>query len=292
MSVILGDDIIPRLSLHSVHSLKAEILKVSLLLSRFDSFQIKNLYQTLKKEIYNTDLPKYKIIWKYSISFITMAKENDLPISSDDSNDEDSPITKSYLDNSLNSQMSRNILLDNEEDLIQLDEESLDKIDSIRSSKNYDERQLSRATAKAISEQDDKTKFNRANSARSNIVDLDDFRDPPYSDGSKSSIVAVDLIKKMMHHVKQTYPDLYLPGNILYIYRIKAFNANEEKCWSKVVPSFLPCCRNKNTDYDSRWASRDEFRKILVTRRMLIDHFPNTVTDALEYFHSTNRIHA
>lgn len=46
MSVVVGDDIVPRLSVRAVHNLKADILK----------------------ELYNCSLPKYKIIWKYSIS--------------------------------------------------------------------------------------------------------------------------------------------------------------------------------------------------------------------------------
>lgn len=95
-----------------------------------------------------------------------------------------------------------------------------------------------------------------------------------------------------MRHVKETYPELQLPGNILYIYRIK----------QNVVPSRLASFRNRIfcmfnscrtahlVNYDSRWASSDEFKKIIITNRMLMDHFPNHVEEALSYFNTTNKI--
>jgi len=91
MSVVVGDDIVPRLSVHSVHNLKADILK----------------------EIYNTSLPKYKIIWKYSLSFV-----KDTPLLTTNESDDDalssieSITNKDDLDNSLNSATSRNLLLE------------------------------------------------------------------------------------------------------------------------------------------------------------------------------------
>ncbi len=68
MSVVVGDDIVPRLSVHSVHNLKANILK----------------------EIYRTKLPKYKIYWKYSVSLAKSSRNpsdiivNDSPDESED----------------------------------------------------------------------------------------------------------------------------------------------------------------------------------------------------------------
>lgn len=59
MSVVVGDDIVPRLSIRSVHNLKGDILK----------------------QLYGCSLPKYKIIWKYSLSCFSRAGSND---SSDD----------------------------------------------------------------------------------------------------------------------------------------------------------------------------------------------------------------
>jgi len=39
-----------------------------------------------------------------------------------------------------------------------------------------------------------------------------------------------------------------------------------------------------------RYADSTEFRKIIITNRMLMDHFPNNVENALSYFNTTSKI--
>jgi hypothetical protein len=105
-------------------------------------------------------------------------------------------------------------------------------------------------------------------------------------------------VKKMLHTVNTTYPDLQLPGNILYIYRIHNAtfgNPNNHPISRRLCTQIVSCCysmvtkseRPSAAEYDSRWAERDEFKKILITNRILMDHFPNTVENSLKYF-STN----
>ncbi len=67
MSVVVGDDIVPRLSVHSVHYLKANILK----------------------EIYQTKLPKYKIIWKYSVSLASPNPSEIVPYDSPEESEDE-----------------------------------------------------------------------------------------------------------------------------------------------------------------------------------------------------------
>jgi hypothetical protein len=133
-----------------------------------------------------------------------------------------------------------------------------------------------------------------------NIVDIADFNTSSThikiennikKEHIQSSVVAYELIKKMRKHVKETYPNLVLPGNILYIYKIESNDTKKGCCHllcSKICCCFYICKTNKEIAFDSRWASRDEFKKILITNRMLLDHFPNTVDDALNYFNTTS----
>jgi hypothetical protein len=88
----------------------------------------------------------------------------------------------------------------------------------------------------------------------------------------------------MIQNVNETYPELTIPGHILYIYRIQK-SEKKRSCtfFSSIISK---CCMNGTNirEYDYRWAAREEFKKILITNRTLIDHFPNSVEDALKYF--------
>ena len=117
--------------------------------------------------------------------------------------------------------------------------------------------------------------------------------------------------KELMTKVYDTYIEMELPGHILYIYQIGSSQQQERSNWCSCCRSMCgsmwvcstscccPCfCRanataNVNASaapaYDSRWASNEEFKRILITNRMLLDHFPNTVENALSYFNSTER---
>lgn len=79
MSVVVGDDIVPRLSVRAVHNLKADILK----------------------ELYKCSLPKYKIIWKYSISCFgvsdSSSRDNGGGYGTDETSERNSAVSNSGL---------------------------------------------------------------------------------------------------------------------------------------------------------------------------------------------------
>ena len=91
--------------------------------------------------------------------------------------------------------------------------------------------------------------------------------------------MAYQKVKKMMHTVYSTYPDLELPGHIMYIYSIQRRAGFGQSQSARVAAT---------PEYDSRWAQPDEFKKILITNRIIMDHFPNTVDNALKYFSTTS----
>jgi hypothetical protein len=121
----------------------------------------------------------------------------------------------------------------------------------------------------------------------------------------RASVIAYQMVKKMMKNVYSQYPELQLPGHILYIYQLHPNRRLKKRTLYKRVCSSLLCCicncfesSAPNTSqsgsdyiaYDSRFATQEEFKKIVVTTRMLTDHFPNNVESALQYFNTTNRL--
>ena len=96
----------------------------------------------------------------------------------------------------------------------------------------------------------------------------------------KTSIVAYKSLKNMMKNVYDTYPErLVMPGNILYIYRIKTLNSNQPVL-NRICSTIFGCfkfCKNKKYEihYDSRCATQDEFKKIVITNRMLLGEIYN-----------------
>jgi hypothetical protein len=120
----------------------------------------------------------------------------------------------------------------------------------------------------------------------------------------RTSVIAYQMVKKMMKNVYNQYPELQLPGHILYIYQLHPNRRLRKRTLYKRVCSSLFCCicncfdksssrktsASDSIAYDSRFATQDEFKKIVVTTRMLIDHFPNNVESALQYFNITNRV--
>lgn len=306
MSVVLGDDIVPRLSVRSVHNLKADILKVALFLFAF-LFKIQILSSYTLKEIYKTSLPKYKILWKYSLSYVSdtptlesnyqdNASSEDEGISSNNSNNE--------LDNSLNSVNSRNLLLEYESpdtnqsnnlnkyhELVNIREESeiVPVTDQPTSSTS-----LAKATKLAIKAESKRVRVEARNAARSSPERVNEINDDENMDSmSKTKIVALQSAKKMMNEVYEAYPELQLPGNILYIYQIRSNRLNGSSCQrfcSRACCCIGSCSSKPTIHYDSRWATQGEFKKIVLTNRMLLDHFPNTVNDALSYFNTTNKV--
>ena len=291
MSVVTGDDIVPRLSLRTIHNLKADILK----------------------ELYNCQIPKYKIIWKYSLSFVSskpqfiqdfLVNQQEAPSeddeeelnfdSSDDVNiiiqmdNDDSELEQhSVLDDSMNSQNSQKLLIapststSQAPKLIQIKEE------------NNSTKLSTPALSKAVST----SSLNRQQQSSNKQLSVHDIKvytpaelaNNPNgtSDSQDSTKVAIQQVRKMIEQVYDTYPDLTLPGHILYIYRIYNHEKNVlQSLASKVVRRVSARRSNRvvPSNYDFRWASREEFKKILITNRTLIDHFPNSVEDALKFF--------
>lgn len=98
-------------------------------------------------------------------------------------------------------------------------------------------------------------------------------------------------VNRMIADVYSTYPELCIPGNILYIHRIhtgKEPGHCVEFCLRTFSCCFSQAAKKLSCDFDYRWADREEFKKILITNRTLIDHFPNSVEEALRYFSSTS----
>jgi hypothetical protein len=212
---------------------------------------------------------------------------------------------KDDLDNSLNSATSQSILIDtkksqlnqNNSNLIQLtDEEKLE----IEIEQPINSGSLAKAAIQAIKNETKKS-YSELRSKKSSLTPSEDDQSEIIKKESqlanrsiKTSIIAYQSVKQMMRNVYETYPELLMPGNILYIYRIKTVNTNApviNRLCSNVFSCFKVCKNQKyEIHYDSRWATQDEFKKIVITNRMLMDHFPNTVTDALTYFSLTDRI--
>ncbi len=210
MSVIVGDDIICRLSLRSVHDIKARIIKVEY------ACELINLPRGLTvlpafQELEQTKLPKYKILWNTSVNFLfdcinfkkSASEEQLLP----NNNTE-------VLDNSF-----------------------------ITTTSTEDTASYQQATTTA-----------QENSQATNDILLN--------------------VDSLLQSAIEGYEELKLPGQILYIYRIKDYKRKKR------------CCKFDQTDsYDLRWADRDEFKNIIITKHMLIDHFPNRVEESLKFFY-------
>lgn len=171
MSVVIGDDIVPRLSLHSVHNLKAKILKVLIRLKNLIINRNKENIPFLK-EIYKSNLPKYKIIWKYSLSFVrSPAKNGDIVqyASSDESETEE--ITAVSVANLRSApRTSNNIVFDETMQDHYVDDSTDDKIN------------LCEATSLEIKQEAQKIKLHasRVFKNSSNLVEIDDFKQGNY----------------------------------------------------------------------------------------------------------------
>ena len=68
---------------------------------------------------------------------------------------------------------------------------------------------------------------------------------------------------------------LYLPGNILYFVRERSIG-KVRRCG---------CLTQTRHSYSVVWASQADFADVLVSSRMLVDHFPDTVLAVLQRTH-------
>lgn len=228
--------------------------------------------------------------------------------------------THNDLDTSINSTTSRNLLLEfdsgseyqthyshhhqhnlsKSSNLIDIQEttSNLEVITTTTASTN--ETSITNATLAAIRNENRKQRqIARASMLQSNVTATTSNqtdRDNESNDESiqKQSIVGLHTAKELMSKVYDTYIELELPGNILYIYQIQP-NRALKTGWFSFCRNSCACLWSNGRgsrfiQYDSRWATNDEFKRILITNRMLMDHFPNTVEDALSYFNTTDRI--
>ena len=67
-----------------------------------------------------------------------------------------------------------------------------------------------------------------------------------------------------------------MPGNIMYIYR-----KENKKSRSFLISTLFDQFRTKSSKYESKWVNPEDFKEIILTETMIIDHFPNNVYDAL-----------
>ena len=171
--------------------------------------------------------------------------------------------------------------------------------DATELNKNKRQRRITTNTALTIDSngEDEHGGGNKNSNNNNNTNDNDD------SIIQKQSIVGLHTAQELMSKVYDTYIELELPGNILYIYQIHpnremktgwcSFCRNSCAClWSSTMrrKPAAATTSSRFIQYDSRWASNEEFKRILITNRMLMDHFPNTVEDALSYFNTIDRI--
>jgi hypothetical protein len=288
LSIVLGDDVIPRLGVHSVHSLKRKLLR----------------------EIRDNRLPKYKIIWDYTFSFLQKDKtqpstlprksmtesDNDESISSDDEeliNDlkrtiplatsgQTMPTTSNDLNTSSGSNNSNKPLLPSE---------------NVLSAKSIIIEQINeRKTINTINKGG--ANNSRRSSEQSDVI-ITDLEGMPSNYMSRrrsthDSDIHITKLYQVKETLKQKYPSLYLPGNIIYIYQLQNTAYNPRRFVERIISTLLCCFKQfaykPSNKYDSRWAHHDEFRRILISNHMLLDHFPNNVEDSLKYFSITDRI--
>jgi putative lipase involved disintegration of autophagic bodies len=273
MSVIIGDDIVPRLSIISVHNLKADILK----------------------EIYSTSLPKYKIIWKYSMSFVS--NDNQVVAAATTDSDEEGLSSIDSSTNSNNNNYNNKDDLDNSHNsncLIDFDSANEGQLRDGQIIKQETGQttvvtEITNVALTAITAIKSTAKSVISSATSTQVIEDEEFI-------MKQSIVGYTTARELMTKVYDSYVELELPGNILYIYQINPRNAGSRagclKWWQNSCASVFFCSKKskKQMQYDSRWANNEEFKKILITNRMLMDHFPNNIQDALSYFNTTDRI--
>jgi sn1-specific diacylglycerol lipase len=113
------------------------------------------------------------------------------------------------------------------------------------------------------------------------IVTLNKDETPMPSESKQDEeLIKVKNVKKQ---IKKTYPSLYLPGNIIYIFHNNKLDpqTNKKRYFTKV--------QQRPTHYEFRWAHRNEFKRILITNQMVSDHYPIFINEAFNYI-QTNRI--
>ncbi len=117
-----------------------------------------------------------------------------------------------------------------------------------------------------------KEKFVREPRRKRSIFDIEEFKFEAPSEEIETKEEAYKLIEVMKNYVKNTYPQLFLPGNIIYIYRVED---TENKSFFRSVCSKIKVfskSSKKKVGYSFRWAQYSEFCRILLSNRMIGDH--------------------
>ncbi len=193
------------------------------------------------KELYSCRIPKYKILWKYSISFFSSTPQF---------------IYLEGYESLINNQNN------NENQIKESDESGSDLID-LDHMLNLDHVIADNASSCVTAR----------HSRHEDLID----------DLTVEKVSVLKQTEENLQQVRSTYEELILPGHILYIYRLyKTKNSSKRSrllnCFKRNLSS------SSKNEYDYRWATHDEFEQILITNRMLKDHFPNSVEEALKYF--------
>lgn len=226
-------------------------------------------------------------MWKYSLSVVRRERyEEKLTLRSDDEEEEVQVATVQNLTASpqanheygyeINNESSTEAKTDNvqvglrdEHDSPGITNEKATLVEAFNSSSNsYEE------TRKRIRRESSKKFFQRQYSI--NLVEIQDFKEStafiwnPLNNNyiltfskADSSIDMIEskeeaygLIRRMRSHVRQAYPKLVLPGNVLYIYQLDDTNRKKPGCCRLVcskVFCYLDACQIKqHIDYDSR----------------------------------------
>ena len=184
MSVVVGDDIVPRLSIISVHNLKADILR----------------------EIHNTSLPKYCLFWRYTLGYFNRSATSSSVIANTSNHNfvelSANQITIATTTNTISNgdEYTKNETFASSQTDISSNDKQI-------SSEQPHEQQQQRPV-----------QLRRADSV---VQLIDEIKSGENATGrAMASIFAYRQIKQMLRNVYATYPELQLPGNILYIYKV------------------------------------------------------------------------
>ena len=118
-----------------------------------------------------------------------------------------------------------------------------------------------------------------------NLEIINEIQPEKQLDNSSKTNLDVDLNHKVNKTQESLNTSLHLPGYILHISQIVVKkNLSNKTCpirliWSNVI---------RSQKFKYRWATNDEFETIQLKDFMLLDHLPNKMNHALNYFKNNN----
>jgi hypothetical protein len=91
------------------------------------------------------------------------------------------------------------------------------------------------------------------------------------------------------NNIHERDKSLHLPGYILHITEIVLKkNSSDRFCPIKIFSKLIWSNVIRSHKFKYRWANQDEFETIELKDFMLLDHLPNKMNDALNYFKTNN----